>query len=280
MAKKKKNNRDKSDEEIKFEQELDRLKRSVERGIPFFEKKKEDLDFDEIEEANMWKHLSLLDKVLKNPGEGDEKLVKDFLEFTDYPKEEELSDQELSAALESITTALALENIVLDVIYPTPQREIYSFITEELLYESVFSPPLPAMKTHFIYEEFYPNPPEDIKSDATDILNYICRGHKASLPWGISDLVWLNGEKIFREEFEAILANHRNTFKGMSFIGVDSIRIRIDYSTAYAKANFRFYMDKSSDSPGEVNADAQFYFERFDDSYLLNRLVIKQFGIR
>jgi|GEM_PF-597850 len=280
MAKKKKNNRDKSEEEIKFEQELDKLKLSVERGIPFFEYKKEDLDFDEIEEANMWKHLSLLDEVRKTPGECGEKLVKDFLEFTDYPKEKDLSDREISAALESVTTALALENILLDVIHPTPDREIYRFITEELLYESVFSTPLQVMKAHFIYEEFYPNHQEDIKSDATDVLNYICRGHKANLPWEISDLVWLNGEKIFREEFEAILANHRNNFKGMSFIGVDSIKIKIDESTASAKADFRFYMDKSSGSPGEVIADAEFYFELFDGSYLLNRLVIEQFGIK
>ncbi len=72
MAKKEENNREKSEEEIKFEQELGKLKLSAERGIPYFENKREDLDFDAIEESNMWKHLSLLDEVMKNP----EKVMK------------------------------------------------------------------------------------------------------------------------------------------------------------------------------------------------------------
>jgi hypothetical protein len=280
MANKKENNRNKSEEEIKFQQELSKLKLSAERGIPFFEGNGEDEDFDEIEESNMWKHLSLLDEVLKNPGEGNEKLVKDFLKFTDYPKEKDLSDDEISAALASVTSALAFQRIALDVIHPTPQREIYRFITEELLYESAFSLPFSPIMTHFIYVEFYPNYIEEIKSDVADTLNFICRGHKASLPWQISDLVWLNGEKILKEEFETLLADHRKVFKGMSFIGVDSTEINIDESKAYAKASFRFYMDKSSGTPGEVSTDAEFYFEFFDDSYLVNRLVIEQFGIK
>ena len=280
MSKKKKNNRIKSEEEIKFQWELCKLKLSAERGIPFFEGRRKDQDFDAREESNMREHLSLLGKVLNNPEEGEEKLVKDFLEFTDYPKEKDLSDDELNAALESVTTALACENILLDVYHPTPPREIYRFIIEELFYESICSPPMSPFRTLFVYEEFYPNYMEEIRSDVTDTLNFICGGHKASLPWQISDLIWLNGEKILVEEFEAVLADLRHVFKGISFIGVDSTQIEIDDSKAYAKAVFRFYMDKSSDTPGEVSADAEFYFELYDDSYLLNRLVIEHFGIK
>jgi hypothetical protein len=48
---------------------------------------------------------------------------------------------------------------------------------------------------------------------------------------------------------------------------------------AIAKATFRFYMDQSSDVPGESNAEAEFHFEFYEGSYLLNRLVIPQLGI-
>lgn len=275
MPNKKDNNPRKTDEEIQFERELNKLKLSAEYGAPFPDKKKELLPSDETEEDFLTR-MKELEDAIQNP---DKTKIIELLGFPNFPKVENLSDAEVSAALELATTALGNKNIILDVIYPTPDREIYRFITQELLQFDSGGAGAGGMTRHLIYEEHYPNHAEDIKADITEVLHYICRGHKGSLPWRIAGELSLYGEIVLQEEFEAVLASHRDVFQGMSFIGVDSIKVDLDEPKPHAKAEFRFYMDQSSGSPGEVSAEAEFYFELYDDMYLLNRLVIYRFGI-
>ena len=275
MPNKKENNPKKSSEEIQFERELKKLKLSAEHGAPFPEAKKQELPSDDSEEEFLAR-MKEMEDAIQNP---DRTEISELLGFPNFPKVENLSDDEVSAALELANTVLANKNIVLDVIYPTPERELYRFITEELLKRGSGGAGAGGMTMHFIYEEFYPNYIEDIKADVTDILHFICRGHKAMLPWRISNKVKLYGKTVPREEFETYLDNHRQVFEGMSFIGVDSIKVDFDEPKAHAKAKFRFYMDQSSGFPGEVSAEAEFYYKFKYDDYSLTRLVIDQFGI-
>ncbi len=136
------------------------------------------------------------------------------------------------------------------------------------------------MTTHFIYEEFYPNHAEDIKEDVRDTLNFICRGQNGHLPWRISDKVKLHGKKVSEEMFKVHLEDHRQIFKEMSFVGVDSIETDISGPKAHAKAHFRFYLDKSSGQAGEVNAEAEFFYNMKYETYCLTRLVVDCFGIK
>ncbi len=275
MADKKDDNPKKSEEDIQFEREFNKLKLSAEYGAPFPEKKKEELPSDETE-ADFLTRMRELEDAIQNP---DKTKIIELLGFPNFPKVENLSDAEVSAALELATTALGNKNIVLDVIYPTPDREIYRFITQELLQFEGGGAGAGGMTRHLIYEEHYPNHTEDIKADITDVLHFICRGHKGSMPWRIANKVSLYGEIVSQEEFEVVMGNHRDVFQGMSFIGVDAVKVAFDGSKAHAKAKFRHYLDQSSGSPGEVSAEAEFYFELDDDMYLLNRLVIDIFGI-
>lgn len=271
----KKDKNPKSDEETRFEKEFNKLKLSAEHGIPFSEKKKE--EFHSETEEGFLARMRELEEAMENP---DKTKISELLGSIHFPKGDDLSDAEISAALELATTALANKNIELDVNYPTPDREIYRFITEELMHRGSGMAGAGGMTMHFIYEEFYPNYTEDIKADVTDVLHFILRGHKASLPWRIASKVKLYGKTVSQEEFEAVLADHRHVFQGMSFIGVDSIKVDIKKPKAHVKVRFRFYMDQSSGSPGEVSADAEFDFKFNHDMYLMTRLVIDQFGIK
>lgn len=271
----KKNNPKKSIEEIKFERELTKLKLSAEHGLPFSEEKKEELHSEETEESFLARMREFED-AMENP---DEREILELLGFPNFPKEEALSDAEISAALELVTTALANKNIVLDVIYPTPDREIYRFITEELLKQESGMAGAGGMTTHFIYEEFYPNHNEDIEEVVTQTLHFICRGYNGCLPWRIDNSVQMHGDLISEEEFRQALADHRHVFRGMSFIGVDSVKINVKKTKAHAKAKFRFYLDQSSGQPGEISTTAEFHFVLEADTYWLNRLVIDHFGI-
>ena len=271
---KKENNPKKSNEEIKFEHELNKLRLSAEHGLPFLDEKKEEIQSETEEE--FLERMREFEDAMENP---DEKKIAELLGYPNFPKADALSDAEISAALELAINALANKSIVLDVIYPTPDREIYRFITEELLKKESGMAGAGGMTTHFIYEEFYPNHTEDINEVVTQILHFICNGYKGSLPWRIDNKVLLYGEIVPQEEFEGVLDNHRHIFKGMNFIKVDSIKINFKKSKAHAKAKFRFYLDKTSGQPGEISATAEFYFALEEDTFWLNRLVIDHFGI-
>lgn len=275
MAGKKGNNPKKSKEEIDFDKEFKKLKMSAEHGTPFLEKKKEETHFETKED--FLAKMREFEEAMENP---DERPIKEILSFPNFPKGDLLSDEEIEAALELAVGALASKNIELDVIYATPDREIYRFITEELLEKNSGMAGAGGMTTHFVYEEFYPNYEEDIKSDVSDILHFICRARRAGLPWRIANKVSLYGKKVPKEEFQAVLDDHRRIFRGMSIIGVDSISVVLKKNKATAKATFRFYMDKSTGSPGEVSTDAEFFFDFKYGDFCLTRLVIDHFGIK
>src|SRR5690554_62742 len=275
MADKKDNEPKKSKEEVEFEREFNKLKLSAERGIPYSDKKNQEVTNSETD-ADFLTRMKAVEDAMRNP---DKTKIDELPGFPKFPKGDDLTDDEVKAALELATAALSSNNIELTVVYPTPDREIYRFITEELIKQGSGAAGVGGMTMHVIYEDHYPNYAEDMKSDANDILHYICRGYKGTLPWRISKEVSLWGEKISEAAFKAALSDHREVFQGMSYINVDAMEVNIQEPTAHVKAQFRFYLDESSGTPGQVNAEAEFYFEFQFDDYVLTRLVIDVFGI-
>jgi hypothetical protein len=274
----KKNYPKKTTEELKFEKELKKLKLSAEHGAPFLDAKKDQHEAhpDDMN-VDFLARMKEIEDAIHKP---NEKTIRELLGFPNFPQVDALDDDEIGAALELVTIALANENIHIDVIHPTPEREIYRFITEEVMEHEAGIAGVGGMNLHLIYEEFYPNFAKDIESDVHDLLHFLCRGYKGTLPWRIASKVKLYGKNVPQEEFETMMDEHRRIFRGMSFIGVDAIDTDIQQTKAHAKANFRFYMDQSTGAPGEVSTTAEFYFKLNCDTFLLNRVVIEHFGIR
>lgn len=274
----KKNNPKKTEEELKFEQELKKLKLSAEHGAPFLDPKKtNDEDFLFETDDDFLSRMRAIEDAIQHP---NEKTIGELLGFPNFPKADVLADDEIGAAIELVSIALANKRIHIDFLYPTPEREVYRFITEEVMAHEAGMAGVGGMNTHLIYEEFHPNYAGDIESDIHDLLHFLCRGYKGHLPWRIADKVKLYGKNVDQEEFEAVMDDHRHVFRGMSFIAVDSVVSKIDKTKAQAEAKFRFYMDQSTGQPGEISAKAKFYFKHNGDAYLLNRLVIDRFGIK
>lgn len=82
----------------------------------------------------------------------------------------EIPDSELEAELERIFELLDQHNIAIDFLHEQDDREIYRFITEELLAEMTDDMQIPGMVSHFIYEEFHPNDEDDITQSIDEFL--------------------------------------------------------------------------------------------------------------
>jgi hypothetical protein len=70
----------------------------------------------------------------------------------------ELSDSELEEELVYLLSALDENDVEIDFCERPDDREVYRFITEELLEHEIDDIRVPGMVCHFIYEEFHPNP--------------------------------------------------------------------------------------------------------------------------
>jgi hypothetical protein len=82
----------------------------------------------------------------------------------------EIPDSELAAELDQILERLYRNNIVIDFLHEQDDREMYRFITEELLDEMTDDIRIPGMISHFIYEEFHPNDEDDITQAIDEFL--------------------------------------------------------------------------------------------------------------
>ncbi len=82
-----------------------------------------------------------------------------------------LTEKEITVALEKIIEILDLNEIRLDICDgPYPDKEIYTFITEELFLKEIEKEDLFFGTRVFIYEEFHPNNKADIENNTHKFL--------------------------------------------------------------------------------------------------------------
>ena len=82
----------------------------------------------------------------------------------------QIPDSEIATELDQILERLYQNNIAIDFLHEQDEREMYRFITEELLDEMTDDIDIPGMVSHFIYEEFHPNDQDDITQAIDEFL--------------------------------------------------------------------------------------------------------------
>ncbi len=89
----------------------------------------------------------------------------------DFTPVSNLNEKEIESALEKIIEILDLNDIRLDICDgPYPDKEIYTFITEELFLKEIEKEDLFFGTRVFIYEEFHPNNKADIENNTHKFL--------------------------------------------------------------------------------------------------------------
>ncbi len=131
MSDENRNNRKRTKEEEQFTNEIKKLKLIAEFGATFSEEEKPRSPEETKEtEEEFLERMRDFEESMNNPVK---KELRAELGFPNFPKVSDLTDEQVETALELVRTTLRSKKIELDVIYPTPDREIYRFITEELM---------------------------------------------------------------------------------------------------------------------------------------------------
>ena len=156
-----------SDEMLKFENELLKLKLQAEFGM------QEHGESPELtpEVENIWlNNIYAFEEQFKNARQ-----VKVFeaLGSPEFTKVDDLCDDEIPKALADIQELMDDRSIVLDTCCEYDDRTIYRFITEELFQCEIDDISIPGMVCHFIYEEYHPNHDYDLRGETERLVRNI-----------------------------------------------------------------------------------------------------------
>ncbi|HET6994054.1 MAG TPA: hypothetical protein VFI06_03680 [Chitinophagaceae bacterium] len=146
--------------DVRFENELLKLKLQAERGASFHNVNEE---LPPEIEAEFLKSIIRFEESFDN---AKEITIYEKVGRPEFKPVELLNEQETENELKKMMDLLHSHNIGLDVIGQYQPSVIYKFITEELFQEKTIEIDIPGYINAFIYEEFHPNHRLDIQDTA------------------------------------------------------------------------------------------------------------------
>ena len=160
-------------ENLRIENEVKKIKLSLEHGMNFNDSESNKLPPD-IE--NSW--LNHIQQFEKSFAENKRILVYDLIGKPSFIPINEIPQSEIRSELEKMEKFLRTKGIVVDTICDIEDSELYRFITEELFQEETDDMIIEDMTHHFIYEEFYPNHAHDIETNCYDLIESLLDKNK------------------------------------------------------------------------------------------------------
>jgi hypothetical protein len=157
-----------NNEEIKDENLFLKMKLIAEHGAHFSEPEDGSKVSPEIENQ----FLKNIEEFEKQFHSGKRVAISQKLNNPVFEKEDLIPDDRITETLDNTMNLLNDNGISLDAICEVTDRELYRFITEELIHEEVDDVNIPGMMICFIYEEFYPNQEHNIKNDCSNFFHF------------------------------------------------------------------------------------------------------------
>lgn len=189
-----------------------------------------------------------------------------FIGEPEYNHVHDLSEKEVKRELKKLLRLLKKHGIHLEVLAPTPDREIYRFLTEELFKQEVNDVKIKGWSSQYIYEDYYPNAEYDIKNAAHNIiLGLFDKNAQLFEEFIAEDLKDRLGLTTDLEELNSKVDAFKSQYNDVILVGYDFIKVQFDKTegTAYVSADVTF---KTQKQPGRRTArhttGVELYFKR------------------
>lgn len=265
MAKKKRTH--KSKEQLSDENEFLKMKMMAEYGGDFVGNEKIP---PEVEN----RFLKQIMNFQKKHASSQITTVYNYLGRPEYNLVNDLSDREIPRELKRVIRLMKRKGIGLDVLAPTPEREIYRFITEELFKQPIEDIHLKGWTTQFVYEEFHPNVEYDVKNAVHFTLG-ILFNHPAVYPGDgafseeMKDHIGLSTDP---EEFMEKVRAFQQQFYTVTLVHYDILSLTIEPDSQHARAEvdvtYKTQKEKGKRSKRH-NETVELYLERHEDGFSL-----------
>ncbi len=151
---------DEEREKLRLENEIRKIKLSLEKGAQFIEDPEMPSLPPEIEND----FLNYIEQFESMHADSPKISVYDKAGKPSYKLLEDLDEDEISDELDNLLEILFENGIGIDTIHEVDDRELYRFIIEDLFIHEIYDMKLmKGMVTQFIYEDFYPDDEKDVK---------------------------------------------------------------------------------------------------------------------
>jgi|JI7StandDraft_1071085.scaffolds.fasta_scaffold79824_3 hypothetical protein len=159
------NKNDEELEKLRLENEIRKIKLSLETGATFIEGPEMSSLPPEVENE----FLNYIEQFETMSADSPKISVFEKLGSPSFKFVQDIPDDRIEEELEKLRDLMDEKGIAIDSIYDVDDREMYRFITEELFKHELYDMfKLEGMVTQFTYEEFHPNDEEDIKKNANE----------------------------------------------------------------------------------------------------------------
>jgi len=228
-------NQNEREKQLRFENELEKLKLSATRGAKFFSSDENNLP-PEIE--LQW--LNYINEFENQFDNSDRITVRARLRDPVFPSVDELKKVEISQKLDELYELMIEHNIGLDVLGDESEYEIYRFITEELMDEEIDDIQIEGMYTVFIYEEYHPNTVMDVEQEIDNFFIHLLNPEmQEHLDMYVCDTMLTNdNSEISRDDYLKELYDFLETFDEMEFKTLDIQHIDVNEEENQADVAF------------------------------------------
>ncbi|MCF8449372.1 MAG: hypothetical protein K9G49_05810 [Taibaiella sp.] len=201
-------------DDIRTENEIKKIKLALEHGMSFsdFEINKDlppELEGGFLDHIQEWEEQYAQRKMVS---------VFDLAEQPAFKPLSEVPENEIEKELDIILEQLHQHSVSIACLADVTPRELYRFVTEELMEKQVDDIRIEGMMHCFTYEDFYPNHEYDITNRCEEIIDHITRkdDSRTMAPWGIADTVWHNGVLLTKEEWVRKIIAFQESFNSFS----------------------------------------------------------------
>lgn len=153
-------------EKLRIENEIKKMKLSLEHGASF-SNPSENNELNPLIEAQFLDNIEQFEKAFD---ECKQISVYNFIGKPEYRKTDVIPDDEINTELEKVKKVLNENGIYLDTLCEVDDRVLYRFITKELFLHETDDIRVAGMAHNFIYEEFHPNHEYDIRCHSNDFI--------------------------------------------------------------------------------------------------------------
>jgi len=214
-------------EKLRIENEIKKIKLSLEHGANFSESD-DTSNLDPRLEAEFLDNIERFEKAYENCKQIQ---VYEFIGKPEFRKADEIPDNEMQAELEKIMRVMNNNSVNIDTICEVDNRVLYRFITEELFLHEIDDMRGTGMTTNFIYEEFHPNHEYDIRNHSTDFIeSYLDKESDYYTNYLTKEAEEKAVFKNFRDAFSSFSLEHFET----NSISFDEERSNVDFNISFS----------------------------------------------
>lgn len=194
-----------SQENLRMENELRKIKLMFEHGADFFYPDNESNIPPEVEDLflrniEQFENARKVDKLIS---------VFDFIGKPEFKGIDDIPEKEMGEEYENLVELLFEKGLQVFTICDVEERELYRFITEEFFNHEIENVSIEGMIHCFTYEDFHPNHEYDIKQNASNFITSFLNVKDECYHLNMSKEAMNNSFfKNFRESFRSFSLEH------------------------------------------------------------------------